>query len=39
MPLTPAQARELDARYADYLERPADGLAWDVVKAQISRSP
>jgi len=39
VPLIPAQAGELDARYADYLEHPADGVTWDVAKAQILRSP
>ena len=35
--LTPAQAKELDARYADYLAHPADGLAWSEVKSKILR--
>jgi len=39
VPLTPAQAGELDARYADYLEHPADGVTCDVAKAQNLRSP
>ena len=33
--LTPAQAQELDARYADYLAHPEDGLSWATVKSQI----
>ena len=39
LPLTPAQTRELDARYADYLEHPEEGVTWDVAVAQILRSP
>ena len=38
VPLTPAQVRELDARYADYLEHPADGIPWDEAKSQILRA-
>lgn len=36
--LTPAQAQELDARYADYLAHPEDGVSWATVKSQILRS-
>ena len=36
--LTPAQTQELDARYADYLAHPEDGLSWATVKSQILRS-
>ena len=36
--LTPAQAQELDARYADYLAHPEDGVSWASVKSQILRS-
>ena len=39
LPLTPAQTRELDARYVDYLEHSDEGVPWDVAIAQILRSP
>ena len=35
--LTPAQAKELDARYADYLAHPPEGLAWSEVKSKLLR--
>ena len=39
VPLTQAQAQELDARYVDYLEHSDEGVPWDVAIAQILRSP
>ena len=36
--LTPLQAQELDARYADYLAHPEDGQSWATVKSQILNS-
>ena len=36
--LTPAQAKELDARYADYVAHPSEGLAWSEVKSNILHS-
>lgn len=36
--LTPEQAEELDARYADFLEHPAQGESWSAVKSQILQS-
>jgi putative addiction module component (TIGR02574 family) len=36
--LTPAQQQELDARYADYLAHPEDGVSWATVKQQILRA-
>jgi putative addiction module component (TIGR02574 family) len=38
LPLTPAQAQELDARYADFLAHPEDGASWATVKSQIQSS-
>ena len=38
VPLTQAQAQELDARYADYLAHPDEGTPWAAVKAQILNS-
>jgi putative addiction module component (TIGR02574 family) len=36
--LTQAHAQELDARYADYLAHPAEGLPWSEVKVKILHS-
>ena len=36
--LTPDQAQELDARYADFLAHPEDGVSWSVAKSQILQS-
>ena len=38
VPLSPAQAQELDARYADYLAHPEDGIPWAAVKVQLLQS-
>ena len=36
--ITPSQAQELDARYADYLEHPEDGMDWAAAKRLILTS-
>jgi putative addiction module component (TIGR02574 family) len=35
LPLTEQQALELDARYADFLAHPDDGISWADAKAQL----